>query len=84
MKAVVREELRMLRQEPDVLVGRVLKSVAHWGPTGSYTVAFHDLLYDGRMPPTMMFLYLAGVAIVAFTLGMWTFGRLSPRFAEEM
>lgn len=69
---------------PDVLVGRVLKAVAHWGPTGSYTVAFHDLFYNGRMPATTLLLYLAGVAIVTFTLGVWTFGRLSPRFAEEM
>jgi ABC-type polysaccharide/polyol phosphate export permease len=69
---------------PDVLVGRVLKTVANWGPTGSYIVAFHNLFYDGRMPPALLLLYLAGLAIVAFMLGMWIFGRLSPRFAEEM
>jgi len=69
---------------PDVLVGRVLRSVANWGPTGSYTRAFHNLFYDGRMPPALLLLYLAGLAIVTFSLGMWIFGRLSPRFAEEM
>lgn len=69
---------------PDVLVGRVLKGVANWGPTGSYIVAFHNLLYDGRMPPALLLLYLFGLAIVTFALGSWIFGRLSPRFAEEM
>lgn len=69
---------------PDVLVGRVLKTVANWGPTGSYIVAFHHLFYDGRMPPALLLLYLAGLAVVTFALGVWIFGKLSPRFAEEM
>ena len=69
---------------PDVLVGRILKTVANWGPTGSYITAFHDLFYDGRMPPLLLLLYLAGLAIVTFAIGMWIFGKLSPRFAEEM
>jgi len=69
---------------PDVLVGRILKSVANWGPSGGFIVAFHNLFYDGRMPPALLLLYLAGLAIVTFALGMWIFGRLSPRFAEEM
>ena len=69
---------------PDVLVGRILKSIANWGPTGAYIRAFHNLLYDGRMPPALLLLYLVGLAIAMFALGMWIFGRLSPRFAEEM
>jgi len=69
---------------PDVLVGRILRSVADWGPTGAYIRAFHNLFYDGRMPPALLLLYLAGLAIATFALGMWIFGRLSPRFAEEM
>ena len=67
---------------PDVLVGRTLKSVANWGPTGGFVVAFHNLFYDGHMPAAR--LYLTFLAITSFTVGMWIFGRLSPRFAEEM
>lgn len=73
-----------LNNLPDVLVGRVLKQVANWGPTGSFITAFHNLLYDGRMPPTTLLLYLVGLAATSFTVGTWIFGRLSPRFAEEM
>ncbi len=69
---------------PDVLVGRILKTIASWGPTGSFIVAFHNLFYDSRMPPALLILYLAGLAVVTFTIGIWIFGKLSPRFAEEM
>jgi len=69
---------------PDVLVGRILKTAANWGPTGGFIVAFHNLFYDGHMPAARLLLYLALLAITSFTIGMWIFGRLSPRFAEEM
>ena len=69
---------------PDVLVGRLLDKVANYGPTGSYIVAFHNLFYDGRWPTGWLLLQLAAMAVFAFALGMWTFGKLSPRFAEEM
>lgn len=69
---------------PDVFVGRVLNNVANYGPTGSYIVAFHNLFYDGRWPTGWLLLQLAAMAVGIFALGMWIFGRLSPRFAEEM
>ncbi|CAN5591715.1 N/A [soil metagenome] len=69
---------------PDVFVGRLLRVVANWGPTGSYITAFHNLFYDGRMPPALLLLFLLGLALTTFTIGMWIYGRLSPRFAEEM
>ena len=73
-----------LSRLPDVMVGRVLKSVANWGPTGAFVTAFHHLFYDWRMPPALLLLYLLGLAATSFAIGMWIFGRLSPRFAEEM
>lgn len=69
---------------PDVPVGRAMARVASWGPTGSFIVAFHEVLYDGRWPSAPRIGYLAGLALASFAFGAWVFGKLSPRFAEEM
>jgi len=65
-------------------VGRLMHTIATRGPTGSYIVAFHNLFYDGRWPSGWLMLQLVGMAVISFAVGMWIFGRLSPRFAEEM
>lgn len=62
----------------------LLKQAANWGPTGTFVTAFHELLYDGRMPGLGRWVYMAILAFVALAVGAWTFARLSPRFAEEM
>ena len=69
---------------PKGSVGKLMYNIATRGPTGSYIVAFHNLFYDGRWPSGWLVLQLVAMAAVAFTIGMWIFGRLSPRFAEEM
>ena len=69
---------------PDVPVGRALDKIANYGPTGSFIVAFHRVLYDGRMPTAKHWAYLVALATVSFALGSWIFNKLSPRFAEEM
>ena len=69
---------------PAVAVGRAMKAIANYGPTGSFIVAFHNVLYDGRMPSTFRWGYLTALALISFTLGVWIFEKLSPRFAEEM
>jgi ABC-type polysaccharide/polyol phosphate export permease len=69
---------------PDVAVGRAMKAIANFGPTGAFIVAFHNLLYDGRIPSTERWAYMTILAAVSFVLGSWIFSRLSPRFAEEM
>ena len=61
-----------------------LRTVGNFGPTGTFIVAFHEVLYDGRMPGAGRWLYATALAIGSFAFGTWFFGRLSPRFAEEM
>lgn len=62
----------------------VLRTLANFGPTGSFIIAFHEVLYDGRMPGGGRWLYVTALAVASFTFGSWFFGKLSPRFAEEM
>lgn len=69
---------------PAVVQLDLLKKAANWGPTGTYVTAFHELLYDGRMPALGRWVYMAGLAALCLAGGSWTFNRLSPRFAEEM
>jgi len=61
-----------------------LKFLALYAPTGAFIVAFHNVLYEGRIPSLWRWGYLGGLAVASFTAGMWIFSRLSPRFAEEM
>ena len=69
---------------PQLIGLHALRTVANYGPTGSFIVAFHNVLYDGRMPGGGRWLYLTVLATVSFALGSWIFAKLSPRFAEEM
>lgn len=69
---------------PPVLMGRIMKKIATFGPTGSFITSFHNVLYDGRLPSISHVLYLVVLAAVTFALGTVIFNRLSPRFAEEM
>jgi len=69
---------------PAVPVGRALKAVATFGPTGAFITAFQNVLYDGRFPSGSKIAYLAVLAAASFALGAWIFSKLSPHFAEEM
>ncbi|MDO8392683.1 MAG: ABC transporter permease [Actinomycetota bacterium] len=62
----------------------LLRHTANWGPTGTFITAFHELMYDGRMPGLGRWVYMAMLAAVSLAFGAWFFHRLSPRFAEEM
>jgi ABC-type polysaccharide/polyol phosphate export permease len=61
-----------------------LRAVANYGPTGSFITAAHQILYDGVIPNPARQIQLVVLAFGTFALGSWIFGRLSPRFAEEM
>ena len=61
-----------------------LRWVANYGPTGSFITAVHNLVYDLRLPGTGRIVQLVIIGFGTFFLGAWVFGRLSPRFAEEM
>jgi ABC-type polysaccharide/polyol phosphate export permease len=62
----------------------IIRDVANYGPTGSFIIAMHNLVYDLRLPSTSRLVQLAVMAFGAFAVGAWIFNRLSPRFAEEM
>ncbi len=57
---------------------------APWGPTGSFVTASHEILYEGVFPSWERWAYITVWAVAVFALGAWIFGRLSPRFAEEI
>jgi ABC-type polysaccharide/polyol phosphate export permease len=61
-----------------------LKAIANFGPTGSFITAIHNVMYDLRFPGPYRWLQLVLMSMVSFAAGVWVFGRLSPRFAEEM
>ncbi len=70
--------------DPNTLEFRPLKVIANYGPTGSFITAIHNLVYDLRIPSFGRLGELAVLGIGTFVLGVWLFGRMSPRFAEEM
>ena len=61
-----------------------IRHIANFGPTGSFIRAYQDLLYSGAMPSPLRWGYLAVMTGVVFFGGATVFGRLSPRFAEEL
>jgi ABC-type polysaccharide/polyol phosphate export permease len=66
-------------------VGNVwLEKIANYGPTGSFIIAVHNVMYDLRMPGLGRWVYLVVVSFGVFFIGSWIFNKLSPRFAEEM
>jgi ABC-type polysaccharide/polyol phosphate export permease len=69
---------------PAIIQLKALRNVANYGPTGSFIVAIHNVLYDLRMPGSGRLIQLTVVSFAMFALGAWIFNRLSPRFAEEM
>lgn len=69
---------------PATLALAPLRIVANYGPTGSFITAAHQIMYDNVIPNPARMLQLAVLGFGTFFLGVWVFGRLSPRFAEEM
>lgn len=67
---------------PDI--PRAIRLIAAHGPTGSFVTAVRHVMYDLTMPSWQDFALLTGYTITAFVFGAFAFGRLSPRFAEEM
>lgn len=53
-------------------------------PLVRFVEAFRDLFYDLRMPPVGDLAYLVVVAAATLAGGLWVFGRLEGRLAEEL
>lgn len=69
---------------PQIVTLPILRWIANYGPTGTYIVAFHEVLYDGRWPSAERWAYMLAVGVAVFFAGVWVFEKLSPRFAEEL
>jgi ABC-type polysaccharide/polyol phosphate export permease len=61
-----------------------LRFIANYGPTGSFIIAVHNVVYDLRLPGIGRLVQLVVMSFASFFIGAWVFNRLSPRFAEEM
>jgi ABC-2 type transport system permease protein len=53
-------------------------------PLVTLVESFRDVLYDLRFPPIADIGYLALWAAASFAFGLWVFGRLDRRLAEEV
>jgi ABC-type polysaccharide/polyol phosphate export permease len=53
-------------------------------PLVRFIGVFRDVLYDLRFPPLWDLAYLVIWSAAMFALGMWVFGRLDRRLAEEV
>lgn len=69
---------------PEVIQNDALRALTNWGPTGSFIRASHEILYDNRMPGLGRWAHLLVISTITFAIGAWVFGKLSPRFAEEL
>ncbi|HNJ96809.1 MAG TPA: ABC transporter permease [Ilumatobacteraceae bacterium] len=69
---------------PQIISADALRAVSQYGPTGAFINLFHEVLYDGRMPTLLQWIYVVALATTSFVVGSAVFARLSPRFAEEM
>ena len=63
---------------------RPLEIFANYGPTGAFITSVHNVMYDLRFPGPGRLLLLTVYSFAAFFVGSWVFGRLAPKFAEEM
>lgn len=69
---------------PSMITFRQLAPIAEYGPTGVFVTSVRDVVYDLRMPSAFAFVEMAVLGIGVFLAGAAVFGRLSPRFAEEL
>jgi ABC-type polysaccharide/polyol phosphate export permease len=72
--------------ERAIIFGRDLpaRSLLELNPMVGFVESFRDLLYDLRMPPVGMLAYLTVVSVAVFGGGLYLFGRLEGRLAEEL
>lgn len=70
--------------QPSFITVGWLRAIVENGPTGMFITAVHDIVYDLQMPDGWLLVRLALFSAATFAFGAWVFGRLSPRFAEEM
>ncbi|MGI8685253.1 MAG: ABC transporter permease [Acidimicrobiales bacterium] len=68
------------------IFGRILpaRALFELNPMVGFVESFRDLLYNLRMPPLGTLVYLTCVSLAVFGAGLYLFGRLEGRLAEEL
>ena len=59
-------------------------TLLEWNPMAVFVRGFRHTLYDGACPPLTNISFLVGVSLVSMGLGLFVFGRLNRRLAEEI
>jgi lipopolysaccharide transport system permease protein len=59
-----------------------LRWVVRLSPATPFTVAYQRVLFEGRLPEPVLWAEMAGIALVAWALGAWIFGRLRETLVE--
>jgi ABC-type polysaccharide/polyol phosphate export permease len=69
---------------PATLLPASLQWLPRINPMYAFVSAFRDVLYDLRFPTALTWAKILLTVAVSLGIGSWVFGRLSPRFAEEL
>jgi len=61
-----------------------IRTIYQLNPMARFTQAFRDVLYDLQMPSLKVLTYLLVVSMATLAVGLYVFGRLEGRLAEEL
>lgn len=61
-----------------------VRTLYELNPLVRFVEAYRDVLYDLRFPPLGDWAYLCAWAVATAAIGMWVFGKLDRRLAEEV
>lgn len=61
-----------------------VRQIFEFNPIVGFVESFRDLLYELRMPPLGQITYLMVVSVLVFSAGMYVFGRMEGKLAEEL
>jgi ABC-2 type transport system permease protein len=61
-----------------------LRTIYELNPLVTFVESFRSVLYDLRFPPLGDLAYLVAWAVVLLGFGLWVFGKLDRRLAEEL
>ena len=61
-----------------------LRTIYELNPLVTFVESYRNALYDLRFPPIGDLAYLVAWAVVLLAFGLWVFGKLDRRLAEEL
>jgi ABC-2 type transport system permease protein len=61
-----------------------LQTIVRLNPLTAFINSIRNIVYDLRFPELVDVLAAAAWSATALVVGVWTFSRLAPRFAEEL